>query len=491
MEPCPKALPRGRHGGKLNITSPFGAFRLAELLVLIFTLAAATVPRADAAETNGAVVKVSGYGYIGNRRLKQMIQTLRPAAEKATPFDANFIEDAALLITSELQRNGYLKPRLVAQCRLVDGSQREFQWMQTEREPLPRPLLVRELRFRVSKGVLYHYHSVKFKHLEGIASKEATSFFVESGALIPLQRNRIYTPDKLRQSVANLKEVLERRGYSSNSVEVLDVRQNDRKGEVDVQLGVQSGPRFFVRSIREELYLESSNHLERVSSISTNATYSPLWVQAFKQARKSTYFHQGYPDCAVDLVWTNATTESTNRVAVDLLARIYTGPWIVLNKVKFEGYRKTKLSTLQNRVQLEEGARLDRTKVEEGRYRLTRLGIFDSVELRYDVADEHERDAVYTVKEGKRLDLSVLAGWGSYEMLRGGIDLEQFNMFGLAHHSRLRLVQSFKSSSADYNYNVPDFFGNDIDLFLTASALRRQEVSFVREEYGGGLGGRK
>jgi outer membrane protein assembly factor BamA len=55
----------------------------------------------------------------------------------------------------------------------------------------------------------------------------------------------------------------------------------------------------------------------------------------------------------------------------------------------------------------------------------------------------------------------------------------------------LRLIQSFKSSSADYTYNIPDFFGHDIDLFFTGSGLRREEVSFVREEYGGGVGGRK
>jgi outer membrane protein assembly factor BamA len=77
------------------------------------------------------------------------------------------------------------------------------------------------------------------------------------------------------------------------------------------------------------------------------------------------------------------------------------------------------------------------------------LGIFDSVDLRYDRVDEDTRDVVFTVDEGKRLNFSLLAGYGSYEQLRGGFELEQFNIMGLGHSSRLKAIQSFKSSSVD------------------------------------------
>src|SRR6185436_11858025 len=106
------------------------------------------------------------------------------------------------------------------------------------------------------------------------------------------------------------------------------------------------------------------------------------------------------------------------------------------------GYRKTDPPFLEKRVRLKEGEYLDRVQVEEGRYRLARLGVFDSVELRYDLVNEHERSAIYRVKEGKRIDFSVLAGYGSYELLRGGLEVEQFNIWGRAHHARLRLIQS-------------------------------------------------
>jgi outer membrane protein assembly factor BamA len=178
-------------------------------------------------------------------------------------------------------------------------------------------------------------------------------------------------------------------------------------------------------------------------------------------------------------------------VDLKLLAKVITGPRVNLGKVKFEGYKKTRFSLLKRRVRLSPGEELDRAKVEEGRTRLARLGIFDSVELDYHPVSEHERDVIYRVKEGKQIDVSLLAGYGSYELLRGGVEVEQFNVFGLAHHARLRLIQSFKSSSGDYTYTMPELLGRDVDLFFTASGLRRQEISFTREEYGGGLGVRK
>jgi len=73
-------------------------------------------------------------------------------------------------------------------------------------------------------------------------------------------------------------------------------------------------------------------------------------------------------------------------------------------------------------------------------------------------------------------------------MLRGGFELEQYNVFGRAHHSRLRAIQSFKSSSGTYTYTMPELLGEDWDDFLRGYGLRREEVSFTRVEYGGGAG---
>jgi outer membrane protein assembly factor BamA len=84
--------------------------------------------------------------------------------------------------------------------------------------------------------------------------------------------------------------------------------------------------------------------------------------------------------------------------------------------------------------------------------------------------------------------VSLLIGWGSYEMLRGGIEANLNNLWGLAHHVNVQAIQSFKSSSGQFTYTIPEWVGRDYDLFFDASALRREEVDFTRIEYGGGAG---
>jgi outer membrane protein insertion porin family len=126
--------------------------------------------------------------------------------------------------------------------------------------------------------------------------------------------------------------------------------------------------------------------------------------------------------------------------------------------------------------------------VEEGRYRLAQLGIFDTVETDYEVVNDHTRDLIYRVKEGKTIDFSLLFGYGSYELLRGGFEVEQNNIWGLAHHTRLKVIQSFKSSSADFTYTMPEFLGENLDVFFNGTGLLREEIDFKREEYGGGVG---
>ncbi len=105
--------------------------------------------------------------------------------------------------------------------------------------------------------------------------------------------------------------------------------------------------------------------------------------------------------------------------------------------------------------------------------------------------DGHARDVVFQFRESKRFNLSVLLGWGSYEMLRGGFEGNFNNIWGRAHRAQLRVVQSLKSSSGDFSYTVPDLTRRNIDLFVKWVALQREEVTWTREEFGGGLGAHK
>lgn len=436
-----------------------------------------------------ADVNISGYGLAGNIQLKRTLKALDLRWKERRTFDANFVEDAALIIMSQLNRDGYLNPALTVELTLEDGTRRTNTWKGRIEPPLPRPLTVQRADLKIEKGVLYRFEDVAIQGQKEVKEKEVRGYFVERGVLLPLKKTRVYTPQKLERGMENLEEVLMRRGYENADVTATNLLRDDATGKVNVTIDVNEGKKSMVRSIRQETFVSTNTLPVETLTIQTNVPFSKLWEQDYSQALKATNYARGYPDTTVEIK--PLKRESTNDILeVDLLATIRTGERITLRDAKFEGLKRTKSSVVERQVHLEENGLLNRIEAERGRQRLAKLGIFDSVNMRYDIVDDHTRDVIYTLTEGKRLNFNLLFGYGSYELARVGFEVEQFNVLGRAHHSRLRAVQSVKATTADYRYTMPQFLGEQVDMFINAFYLHREEKSFTREEFGGGAGAR-
>lgn len=449
----------------------------------------APTAHADSTSTNAkpARIKVSGYGIIGNRELRRMLVTLELAGKKPLYLEPAFVEDAALLLSARVKRDGYLKPSLTMQLTLVGGGKMQVKAADLLENPLPRSLQIIEARFEIHKGILYYYQNLQFDGLESIPQKQARAYFVETDTLIHLKRARIYTPEQLERGLNSLTEVLDQQGYRDAKAEAAEVQRDDRIGAVSVRIRVQQGRRFFVRTVREEFFFSDTNQPLQTTVIAPGKPYSRLWQQDFVLSLKTNLYRLGYPDTRVDIRTVQETTE-TNRVEMDVLATVHSGLLVHIGGLEFRGQKRTSRALLARRVRVQRGDLLNPIQVEAGRYRLAKLGIFDSVDLDYRPLGPGSREVIYRVKEGKTIDVSLLLGWGSYELLRGGVEANLNNLWGLAHHANVQAVQSFKSSSGQFIYTIPEFVGRDIDLFFDASALRREEVDFTRLEYGGGTG---
>jgi outer membrane protein insertion porin family len=456
----------------------------AGLVLLAFSGRAEDKPKAPPP----AKFKVLGYGVFGDLRLKRIIRLLEVQKTKPQFFDADFMEDSALILESKIRDDGYLDPKIIIHIVKEDGGRARFLWNQNE--PLPRPLRAREVRFRIKKGVLYHYDKLEFRGLTALTEKKARTYFIETGGVVPLKRNRVYSPNRLKNSVANLEQVLSRMGFQDARVTVGKFNQDERTGNVDVRIDVVAGPKYMVRSVRREVYFPGTNAPVDLRTNIVGKAYSKWWEQDFTHAIRTNYYSLGYPGTTAILQRERSEPAGTN-VFLEIVAKVETGPRVRTGDISFPGDKRTKESMLSDRVPLHTGDWLDRLKAERGQYRLARLGIFDSVELNYQNVSSNLWDVRYDLKEGKRIEISPLFGFGSYDLLRGGVEVDQYNLWGLAHNSQLKLVQSFKSSSGDYTYTIPEVLGRDVDAFATASGLRRQEISFTRLEYGGGAGLRR
>jgi len=432
-----------------------------------------------------AALHISGYGPLANYELKRMLRTLELAGKKPEFFSASFVEDAALVLASRVKRDGYLRPAIDIDLRLADGTTIKVQDRSLIENPLPRGIRVTWVRFHIRKGVLYYFKSLEFEGLKTVTPKSARAYFFETQTLFPTKRSRAYTPDRLRQGLSSLTDILEQQGYQQAKAEAGSVRQDDKTGAVVIAVKIEEGQKFVIRSIREEFLGTTLSNQSR--TITPNRPYSRVWLQDFTLSIKTNLYRLGYPDTTVDIqtLPANRPEEATQK---DLVAIVKSGPQVRVGAVEFRDSKRTSHGLLTRSVRVKRGDLLDPAQVEQARYRLARLGVFDSVDLNYRSEDEHTRDLIFAVREGKRINLSLLFGWGSYELLRGGVEVEANNLWGLAHHAEVKAVQSFKASSGDFSYTVPELIGKDIDLFVHGSGLRREEVSFTRLEYGGSIG---
>ncbi|HYG23983.1 MAG TPA: BamA/TamA family outer membrane protein [Verrucomicrobiae bacterium] len=445
---------------------------------------------AQPAPPKPAKLKISGYGLLGNLRLRQMLRILQEGKTPPTLYDANFVEDAALLLVSRLNDDGFLRPVITARLTLDDGTEAIHIWDEPVEEPMQRPIAARAVQFEIDPGVFYYFEDLKFSGLDAVPEKTARAYFVETGGLLSLKRNRLYSPERLKRSIGNLTDQLHRLGYQNASVVTTNIDSNPQTGATRATVVVQQGPQFIVRSVFQELYIDTNAEPAESRTVYPGEPFSKIWEQDHGQSLRTNYFQMGYPDTTVTIETAGQSTQ-TNQVQLDMKAVVHTGPRVRVGTVSFSGNVRTRDAVLERRLPLDDGDWLNRIRAERGRYRLSRLGVFDSVELKYDAVDEHTRNITYVLDEGKQIDVSLLFGFGSYELLRGGVQVDQFNVFGRAHHQRLKVVQSFRSSSADYLYTMPEFFGENMDVFITGEGLRREEVSFTRLEYGGGAGLRK
>src|SRR4051794_41532966 len=94
------SLRRRRVGWLLSI--------LAGAIVLFISSAGICSEAAAEKKPKPAKFKVSGYGTLGNFQLRRILRTLELSGKQFQYFGPAFVEDSALLLTSRIQKDGYL-----------------------------------------------------------------------------------------------------------------------------------------------------------------------------------------------------------------------------------------------------------------------------------------------------------------------------------------------------------------------------------------------
>jgi outer membrane protein assembly complex protein YaeT len=424
---------------------------------------------------------VTGLGWQDNRLAHETLEALLGGKPRAT-LDANNIEDAALVLFSQQTEEGYLKATLVAELKLPGGQTATYPLDARLEHPLPRPLEAVDVTLRVDRGVRFVLEEVVFEGLHALPEPEARSFFIGESALFAGEADRLYSPGRLARSALNLASELKRHGYAEAQVETDRLQVDDATGRTTVRVVVREGPRWEITSLE----LKSAAGAELPNDFAAKhggGSWTNQWRQDVQTELRHWYYERGYPDVQVRVNPVAADPVNGERL-VAVTVEVVTGPQVRVGQVRFKGNTHTREKVMRELVSVDSGDLLDPAKLDDGLSRLARLGVFEQLALVFEPAGGELRDPVYEVTEGRRQEVNLLAGYGSYEQLRGGVEWRHFNLFGRAHSSDLQLVQSMKSSQGTYTYTVPELFGTAVDGSARLFGLRREELAFERQEYG-------
>lgn len=455
-------------------------------------------------EVSHKALRIKGCGIWLNRMLKKSVWiTLPPKGRRPERLKADFVEDSVSILKAELESMGYLKFQVDLEIEFADESIQTHKSIQAGRFQVSDSQPIERVTFEVHKGNQFYYKEIHFLGLTAMDQDTGEGYFRGPEFLIRLKSNRIYSPERFKQGMANLEEGLRQLGYREAQVLEDNIQTDTETGQVKVTVKVVEGPLYLVRTTRHTVKRENAPEPEVEQQFYEDTPFSESWVMDWMQKLRERQYVQGFAEAETRIV-NSATTPATKevdpdqpqaekqKVFVDLEAATEPGAMLFQGETKIIGSKKTSEKFLRRKVNLQPGDPLNPLEIQEARYRLARTGLFDSVRYTFEEPLEETfpptRDISFHLQESKTTEVNLLAGYGSFELLRGGVEWEQKNLFGIGHQSRLRLVQAIRASRINYDYSAPGLFHSSMDGFFSLFARQRNEAAFIRQESGGGVG---
>lgn len=431
-------------------------------------------------------IAVEGMGFFADRRLDAYLAFRHDAdPDRNAELDFAILEDSAFFLMEKLKREGYLKPEIVAHLR-SGADVHTVRWQTAYTLSLDPGTTADSVVFQVIPGPLFYYDTVAVTGVASIRRSRLKRFFVPGGALFVRRRDRVFTPDNFDRRIGELVRRLDHAGR--RSVRVLDKSfELGEDGAVRVFVNVDEGPVHRIRSV--EIFVDGVKTSGPEPAGRPHAVFTPEWEREMLRTLRNEAYRDGYPDVRIAVDELRRETVTGEQTVHDMRFRVERGRRIVLRRVVYENPEGIRESVLRRQANLNAGQPLDLLEVNEARRRLMGLGVFSEVNLRMEPVDETHRDVVYELIAGPRMELSVLAGWGSYEQARAGLRWKHINPWGRAHRYEIGVKQSLRSSQADGTYTLPRIFRTDITAYGRAEYAFRELLSYDRTTAGLTAGG--
>ncbi|MCH6258242.1 BamA/TamA family outer membrane protein [Puniceicoccaceae bacterium K14] len=454
--------------------------KLLSIIAISLAVAAGGASQAIAEQNvKPAAWKVKGQGLIKNFALKRQLNNV--FNEEKEFFEAVDIEDAALILLSNLQAQGFLDAEAEATIERVDGTVETVVWDKSFSVVLPRDTKAQKVSFKLMPGkISYFKEIVVVSNNSRLEQEDIEAFFYSEGLLLQGDDSQTFTNSLMTTGASNIAALLKQEGYQDAVVEAKLTPESEGELAKHVSLSIDKGPLYVVREVLLNVTSESFEPELELDDV-LDKPYSRFVSQDIMKSLRNQFYAKGYPDVEV------SATRSEG-VDVSLVFEVVPGEPRVVGEISFAGAKETKQRLLRSRLELEEGDPYNPILLESSRLKVSRIGVFGRVDYETEEVSESESNIEFQLQEKTPWKLDVLAGWGSYELLRAGLTAERMNVWGLGHSLRFRSVVSLKSALGEWRYLYPDVFNSNASLSATAFALERDENVYTLEQIGFDLG---
>jgi outer membrane protein assembly complex protein YaeT len=211
---------------------------------------------------------------------------------------------------------------------------------------------------------------------------------------------------------------------------------------------------------------------------------TPAELQGYRTALRNGLRRLGHPNPTIEL-----RLESTDgsMLVARLVATGEPGPTVTIDEVAVAGNERTMDAVILGKLDVAAGERYDGEQIDDALTRLYRTGLFRKVEIRETPVDgdPSRLDLGIEVEENESRSIEFLGGYGSYEQLRGGLRLENRNLFGTGRGVVLDNRLSQKGNGNELTLSDPDFLATGATLTIGGERFLREEPSFTDKAVGG------
>ena len=309
-----------------------------------------------------------------------------------------------------------------------------------------------------------------------------------TGWLSWLRSDDRYAREKLKGDIEKLESYYLDRGYLDFKVVSTQVSLSPDQKSVYITLNIHEGDIYTVKKIdlAGELIV-SEEQMRRLVLLREDETFSQVLMTSTSEYMTNLLANAGYTNAEVQGI----PTPNPETKTVDITFLINPSQRVYVRRIEFRGNTKTQDEVLRREMRQMEASSASNARIEQGKVRLERLGVFRGVNAKNTevLGTSDLIDVEYTVEEQPSASINASVGYGQGTGFLLGASLQHNNWQGTGkqvgvsvNHSQYQTLYNFSYVDP---YFTPDGVNRGISLFYSARDYSKINVaSYTTDSYG-------